>query len=85
MAVAVAAHRSSSSYDIDNSPVEREAEAVFPMHILHKHVSLSSPRSPSPLFFSARGRVLSREGERSAIFREARIHSGVDLVKLRRS
>lgn len=54
-AAAAAAHPSSSSYDIDNSLVEREAEAVFPMHIL-RGVSLSLPRSPSLAPFpSARG------------------------------
>lgn len=66
-----AAHRSSSSYDIDNSPVEREAEAVFPMHILHTSGYPSSLVLPS-----ARCRILSREGERTAIFIEARIHRG---------
>lgn len=73
------AHPSSSSYDIDNSLVERETEAVFPMRIL-RGVSLLAP------FPSARGHVLSREGERAAIFIEARIHrGGVDHVKLERS
>jgi len=65
------AHPSSSSYDIDNSPVEREDEAVF---LIHKRVF---PRSPSPSRFAcARGRILSREGERTAIFIEACIHRG---------
>lgn len=38
-AAAAAAHPSSSNYDIDNSSLEREAEAVFPMH----------PAQPPPL------------------------------------
>lgn len=76
-ATAAVAHPSSSSYDIDNSFAEREAEAVFPMHILHKRARYSPPRFPS-----ARGHVLSREGERTAIFIEARIHRGVAHVKL---
>lgn len=76
-AATAVAHPSSSSYDIDNSLVEREAEAVFSIHIL-RGVSLSPP---SPSFsisrsLSARGHVLSREGERTAIFIEARIHRG---------
>lgn len=62
------------SYDIDNSSVEREAEAIFPMHILHKRAPRRSPSLFS--FSSARGYVLSREGERTAIFIEARIHGG---------
>lgn len=73
-----AAHRSSSSYDIDNSSSERP-KLYFPC------TSCTSVY-PSPLVLpSARDRILSREGERTAIFIEARIHRGVDLVKLRRS
>lgn len=74
-----AAHRSSSSYDIDNSPVEREAEAVFPMHILHKRVSFP-PRSP----LCKRPHPVARGWAHSHIYRGT--HSpGMDLVKLRRS
>lgn len=41
---ATVARSSSSSYDIDNSSVEREAGAIFPMHPA-QHVSR---RFPSP-------------------------------------
>lgn len=63
-AAAAVAHSSSSSYDIDNSPVEREAEAVFPMHILHKRASSPVPHLSSCSLLqeatSCRARVSAR-------------------------
>lgn len=71
---AAKAYPSSSSYDIDNSPVEREAEAVFPMHIPRVYPPLPPPRSPSLFSVPLCKRPRRARGERTAIFIEARIH-----------
>ena len=71
---AMAAHSTSSSYDIDKSPVEREAEVIFPIHILHKHVH---PVLHPPLGSSLQEAAsCSTRVSARTIFIEACIHRG---------